>query len=161
MSDNNRRAEHLSAVQARILDYIIRFKDERGYAPSMREIAENVELKAVSSVSHQLNQLEKAGFIDLKDGLARGIQVLIEPEGLERADSENPVQFGDAAHVPLVGSIAAGVPITAEQNISEYVPVPRALTGKGDLFMLEIFLDLERIPLENFEISLEDENHEE
>ncbi|MEY4293658.1 MAG: hypothetical protein RIR29_308, partial [Actinomycetota bacterium] len=100
MSEKNRRAEHLSPVQARILDYIIRFKDQRGYAPSMREIAENVELKAVSSVSHQLNQLEKAGFIDLKDGLARGIQVLIEPEGLERAENDTPAQFGDAAHVP-------------------------------------------------------------
>ena len=133
-----RRAEHLSQTQARILEFIIRFKDERGYAPAMREIAENVDLKSVSSVKHQLDQLEKAGYIDTKDGLARGIQVLIEPEGFENQTSESPSQFGDAAHIPLVGRIAAGVPITAEQNVEEFMPVPRSLVGKGDLFMLEI-----------------------
>jgi repressor LexA len=133
-----RRAEHLSQTQARILEFIIRFKDERGYAPAMREIAENVELKSVSSVKHQLDQLEKAGYIDLKDGLARGIQVLIEPEGFSPVESDSPNQFGDAAHIPLVGRIAAGVPITAEQNVEEFMPVPRSLVGKGDLFMLEI-----------------------
>ena len=137
----DRRAEHLSQTQARILEFIIRFKDERGYAPAMREIAENVELKSVSSVKHQLDQLEKAGYLDLKDGLARGIQVLIEPEGLERVESASPTQFGDAAHIPLVGRIAAGVPITAEQNVEEFMPVPRSLVGKGDLFMLEIHGD--------------------
>ena len=137
-----RRASNLSPVQARMLEFIIRFKADRGYSPSMREIGDGVELKAVSSVKHQLDQLEKAGFIDLKDGLARGIQVLMEPEGLERQlDSESPISFGDAAHIPLVGQIAAGVPITAEQNIEEYMPVPRSLVGKAtgsDLFMLEI-----------------------
>lgn len=138
MSANNRRAESLSAVQARILEFVVRYKDQHGYSPAMREIAENVELKAVSSVKHQLDQLEKAGYISTRDGLARGIQVLMQPEGLDRAESDSAVSFGDAAHIPLVGRIAAGAPITAEQNIDEIMPVPRSLVGKGDLFMLEI-----------------------
>ena len=138
MSTNNRRAAALSPVQARILEFIVRYKDQFGYTPTMREIAESVELKAVSSVKHQLDQLDKAGYIATKDGAARGIQVLMEPEGLERAESDNPLSFGDAAHIPLVGRIAAGAPITAEQNIEEMMPVPRSLVGKGDLFMLEI-----------------------
>ena len=129
MSTNNRRAAALSPVQARILEFIVRYKDQYGYTPTMREIAESVELKAVSSVKHQLDQLDKAGYIATKDGAARGIQVLMEPEGLERAESDNPLSFG---------RIAAGAPITAEQNIEEIMPVPRSLVGKGDLFMLEI-----------------------
>ncbi len=138
MAANNRRSESLSAVQARILDFIVRYKDQYGSSPSMREISENVSLKAVSSVKHQLAQLEKAGYISTREGMARGIQVLIEPEGLDRVESDNPVSFGDAAHIPLVGRIAAGAPILAEQNIDEMMPVPRSLVGKGDLFMLEI-----------------------
>jgi repressor LexA len=128
----------LSAVQARILEFIIRYRDKHGYTPTMREIAEDAGLKAVSSVKYQLDQLDEAGYISTKDGLARGIQILMEPEGLERVESENAVSFGDAAHIPLVGRIAAGAPILAEQNIDEVMPVPRSLVGKGDLFMLEI-----------------------
>lgn len=128
----------LSPVQARILEFIIRYRDQHGYTPTMREIAEDAGLKAVSSVKYQLDQLDEAGYISTKDGLARGIQILMEPEGLERVESENPVSFGDAAHIPLVGRIAAGAPILAEQNIDEVMPVPRSLVGKGDLFMLEI-----------------------
>ena len=136
MASSNRGA--LSPVQARILEFIIRYRDQHGYTPTMREIAEDAGLKAVSSVKYQLDQLDEAGYISTKDGLARGIQILMEPEGLERAESENPVSFGDAAHIPLVGRIAAGAPILAEQNIDEVMPVPRSLVGKGDLFMLEI-----------------------
>jgi repressor LexA len=62
----------------------------------------------------------------------------MEPEGLVRSESDSPLSFGDAAHIPLVGRIAAGAPILAEQNIDEVMPVPRSLVGKGDLFMLEI-----------------------
>ncbi|MFM6963127.1 MAG: transcriptional repressor LexA [Micrococcales bacterium] len=128
----------LSSVQARILEFIIRYRDQHGYTPTMREIAEDAGLKAVSSVKYQLDQLDEAGYISTKDGLARGIQILMEPEGLERVESDNPVSFGDAAHIPLVGHIAAGAPILAEQNIEEVMPVPRSLVGKGELFMLEI-----------------------
>ena len=138
MAATNRNGGALSSVQARILEFIIRYRDQHGYTPTMREIAEDAGLKAVSSVKYQLDQLDEAGYISTKDGLARGIQILMEPEGLVRSESDSPLSFGDAAHIPLVGRIAAGAPILAEQNIDEVVPVPRSLVGKGDLFMLEI-----------------------
>jgi repressor LexA len=138
MAATNRNGGALSPVQARILEFIIRYRDQHGYTPTMREIAEDAGLKAVSSVKYQLDQLDEAGYISTKDGLARGIQILMEPEGLVRSESDSPLSFGDAAHIPLVGRIAAGAPILAEQNIDEVMPVPRSLVGKGDLFMLEI-----------------------
>ena len=138
MAANNRSGAPLSPVQTRILEFIIRYRDQHGYTPTMREIAEDAGLKAVSSVKYQLDQLDEAGYISTKDGLARGIQILMEPEGLVRSESESPLSFTDAAHIPLVGRIAAGAPILAEQNIEEVMPVPRSLVGKGDLFMLEI-----------------------
>ncbi len=138
MAATNRNGGALSPVQARILEFIIRYRDQHGYTPTMREIAEDAGLKAVSSVKYQLDQLDEAGYISTKDGLARGIQILMEPEGLVRAENESALSFGDAAHIPLVGRIAAGAPILAEQNIEEMMPVPRSLVGKGDLFMLEI-----------------------
>jgi repressor LexA len=138
MAATNRNGGALSPVQARILEFVIRYRDQHGYTPTMREIAEDAGLKAVSSVKYQLDQLDEAGYISTKDGLARGIQILMEPEGLVRTESDSPLSFGDAAHIPLVGRIAAGAPILAEQNIDEMMPVPRSLVGKGDLFMLEI-----------------------
>jgi repressor LexA len=138
MAATNRNGGALSPVQARILEFVIRYRDQHGYTPTMREIAEDAGLKAVSSVKYQLDQLDEAGYISTKDGLARGIQILMEPEGLVRSESDSPLSFGDAAHIPLVGRIAAGAPILAEQNIDEMMPVPRSLVGKGDLFMLEI-----------------------
>jgi repressor LexA len=131
------RAGQLSQTQARILDFIIRFKYEHGYSPVMREIAESVNLKSSSSVKHQLDRLAEAGYLDLKAGLARGIQVLISPPGMLESRREDEI-FGDLAQIPIVGRIAAGTPITAEQNIEEIIPVSRNLVGKGDLFILQI-----------------------
>jgi repressor LexA len=103
----------------------------------MREIAESVNLKSSSSVKHQLDRLAEAGYLDLKAGLARGIQVLISPPGMLESRREDEI-FGDLAQIPIVGRIAAGTPITAEQNIEEIIPVSRNLVGKGDLFILQI-----------------------
>lgn len=131
----------LSEVRERILQFIISYRNERGYLPSMREIGDAVELSAASSVKYQLSELEKAGYIAL-DGLARGIRILIEPEHLvEQTRSFDNAPYSDAAMVPLVGRIAAGVPITAEQNQEKIVPLPREYVGKGELFMLEVHGD--------------------
>jgi repressor LexA len=136
-----RRASSLSAMQERILQVIMRAKLDRGYTPSMREIGDEVGLKSSASVSHQLNQLELAGYISRDANLSRAIEVLIEPDGWQGQDStvrENSTPIGDAAMVPLVGRIAAGGPITAEQNVEEIFPLPRQLVGKGDLFLLKV-----------------------
>ena len=136
-----RRASSLSPMQERILQAIQRSKADRGYVPSMREIGEEVGLASTASVSHQLNQLELAGYIGRDPKRPRTIDVLIELPGWEEQGgvvSDNPTPIGDAAMVPMVGQIAAGTPITADQNIEEVFPLPRQLVGKGDLFLLKV-----------------------
>ncbi|WP_296632908.1 transcriptional repressor LexA [Rhodoluna sp.] len=136
-----RRASSLSPMQERILQAIQRSKADRGYVPSMREIGEEVGLSSTASVSHQLNQLELAGYISRDPQRPRTIDVLIELPGWEATGgeaSDNPTPIGDAAMVPMIGRIAAGGPITAEQNVEEIFPLPRQLVGKGDLFLLKV-----------------------
>ena len=134
-----RRRKSLSEKQLAILDAIQRSVASRGYPPSMREIGDAVGLSSLSSVTHQLNQLELSGYLRRDPNRPRALEVLID---LPRADSgtvsDNPTPVGDAAMVPLVGRIAAGIPITAEQQVDEIFPLPRQLVGKGDLFMLKV-----------------------
>ena len=140
-----RRRKSLSPRQLAILDVIQRSVSSRGYPPSMREIGDAVGLASLSSVTHQLNQLELSGYLRRDPNRPRALEVLIEiqraPEdvGTGDQDSFHPgVQVGDAAMVPLVGRIAAGIPITADQQIDEIFPLPRQLVGQGDLFMLKV-----------------------
>ncbi|QAY61859.1 transcriptional repressor LexA [Microbacterium protaetiae] len=134
-----RRRKSLSDKQMAILEVIQRSITRHGYPPSMREIGDAVGLKSLSSVTHQLNQLELSGYLRRDAGKTRAMEILIDLPG---ASTENPADtvpaVGDAALVPLVGQIAAGVPITAEQQIEEIFPLPRQLVGKGDLFMLKV-----------------------
>jgi repressor LexA len=134
-------SDSLTEIQAAILQMILQSKSSRGIVPSMREIAEAVGLNAVASVSYQLDNLEQKGYIRRKDNLSRNIEVLITPDGWEEADStqiENAIPMAATAMVPLVGQIAAGIPITAEQNVEEMYPLPRNLVGSGELFMLRV-----------------------
>ncbi|RUR01065.1 transcriptional repressor LexA [Labedella endophytica] len=135
-----RRRKSLSDKQRSILDMIQRSVSQRGYPPSMREIGDAVGLASLSSVTHQLNQLELSGYIRRDPNRPRALEVLIElPSNASASlDFENSTPVGDAAMVPLVGRIAAGVPITAEQHVEEVFPLPRQLVGKGDLFMLKV-----------------------
>jgi len=146
MSETRRRHE-LTPRQRTVLEMIIRYVDREGYTPSMQDIADECGFKSLSSVSHQLTQLELAGYIrrDLKK--SRGIEVLIDiTEALgdlgdgsgASVQADNVTPIGDAAMVPLVGRIAAGIPITADQQIEEVVPLPRQVVGNGNLFMLEV-----------------------
>jgi repressor LexA len=131
-----RRRRSLSEKQLAILEVIQRSVSTRGYPPSMREIGDAVGLASLSSVTHQLNQLQLSGYLRRDPNRTRALEVLIEvPTGEE---SESSVPVGDAAMVPLVGRIAAGIPITAEQQVEEVFPLPRQLVGKGDLFMLKV-----------------------
>lgn len=141
-----RRRKSLSQKQVSILEAIQRSLDQRGYPPSMREIGDAVGLASLSSVTHQLNQLELSGYLRRDPKKPRALEILIEiPRSAETADGEagpeNPIPVGDAAMVPLVGRIAAGIPITADQQIDEVFPIPRRLVGKGELFMLNVVGD--------------------
>lgn len=134
-----RRRKSLSDKQLAILDFIQRAVATRGYPPSMREIGDAVGLSSLSSVTHQLNQLELSGYLRRDPNRPRALEVLIEIQQEDRAVvSDNPTPIGDAAMVPLVGRIAAGIPITAEEMVDEVFPLPRQLVGKGELFMLKV-----------------------
>lgn len=139
---STRRRKNLSDKQRAILEYIGRSVDARGYPPSMREIGDAVGLSSLSSVTHQLNQLELSGYLRRDPNRPRALEVLIDmptTEGATTASELSPI--GDAAMVPLVGRIAAGIPITADQQVEEVVPLPRQLVGQGDLFMLKVVGD--------------------
>ncbi len=131
-----RRRKSLSEKQLAILEVIQRSVSSRGYPPSMREIGDAVGLASLSSVTHQLNQLELSGYLRRDPNRPRALEVLIDVPVADDAGTAAPV--GDAAMVPLVGRIAAGVPITAEQQVEEIFPLPRQLVGKGELFMLKV-----------------------
>ena len=140
-SGRTRRRKSLSDKQLAILDVIQRSVTSRGYPPSMREIGDAVGLASLSSVTHQLNQLELSGYLRRDPNRPRAMEVLIDipsiDEGVPTTADSSP-SVGDATLVPLVGRIAAGIPITAEQQVDEIFPLPRQLVGKGELFMLKV-----------------------
>lgn len=135
-----RRRTNLSDKQRAILEAIQRSVTTRGYPPSMREIGDAVGLSSLSSVTHQLGQLELSGYLRRDPNRPRAIEILIDLAPAEVTPETTP-SIGDAAMVPLVGRIAAGVPITADQQIDEIFPLPRQLVGKGELFMLKVVGD--------------------
>ncbi|MBD8584090.1 MULTISPECIES: transcriptional repressor LexA [unclassified Frigoribacterium] len=129
----------LTAKQESILAAIQASIAQSGYPPSMREIGDAVGLKSLSSVTHQLNQLELAGRIRRDPNRPRALEVLGEPAPVATVTSIlSTSDDGDTAHVPMVGRIAAGIPITAEQQVEDVMPLPRQLVGKGELFMLRV-----------------------
>lgn len=143
MRQSGRRQKNLSAKQLAILDVIGRSVNTRGYPPSMREIGDAVGLSSLSSVTHQLNQLELAGYLRRDPNRPRALEVLIEIPGSGDDTHASPTAapVGDAAMVPMVGRIAAGIPITADQQIEEVFPLPRQLVGSGELFILKVVGD--------------------
>lgn len=133
----------LTERQQRILAVIedaIRF---RGYAPSIREIGDASGLQSTSSVAYQLRELERKGFLRRDPNKPRAVDI----RSIERTDPNNQQQEDDprnllpTTYVPIVGQIAAGTPILAEQNVDEYYPIPQNLVGEGELFMLAVVGD--------------------
>ncbi len=105
----------------------------------MREICESTGLASTSSVSHQLNQLERAGFIKRHANTARTLEVIKRLTSVDDAPVlPNWQEEEDFVSVPVVGRIAAGTPITAEQNVEDSMALPKQLVGNGDLFMLRV-----------------------
>lgn len=137
-----RSPKPLTEKQQAILEFIARSVDSRGYPPSMREIGDAVGLSSLSSVTHQLSRLELAGHLRRDPNRPRALELLTELATTSQAVADSPsVQPEETAYVPLVGQIAAGVPITAEQQVEEIVPLPRGLVGGGQLFMLKVYGD--------------------
>ncbi|MGO4255672.1 transcriptional repressor LexA [Marmoricola sp. RAF53] len=142
-------ATGLTPRQKRILAVLRDAIEQRGYPPSIREIGELVGLASSSSVAHQLRVLEQKGFIRRDPNRPRALEVFL-PElmaarkAISSADDSDIDVTGigdavpDATHVPLVGRIAAGGPILAEERVEEIFPLPKTLVGEGTLFMLEV-----------------------
>ena len=136
----------LTASQQKILDAIRTEIEQKGYPPSMRQIGDMVGLASLSSVTHQLGRLETMGYIRRDPKLPRAIEVLDENGvGMHGSASSSlpelpnfEVGDEDLVPVPLVGRIAAGGPITAEQSVEDVLALPRQLVGSGKLFMLKV-----------------------
>ena len=121
----------LTSRQQAILDTIRRAVQERGYPPSVREIGDAVGLKSPSSVHAQMNTLEEMGFIRRNPARPRAIEVMVD--GGDPLEPTSPTR-----HVPLVGEIAAGGPILAEEQISEHLALPESMVGQGTIFALTV-----------------------
>ncbi len=142
-------ATGLTPRQQRILAHIRDCIELRGYPPSMREIGEAVGLTSSSSVAHQLKVLEEKGFLKRDPNRPRALEVFL-PEvmkarrSISSADEStyDETGVGDAmpaaSYVPMVGRIAAGGPILAEEQVTDVFPLPKQLVGDGTLFLLEV-----------------------
>ena len=119
----------ISEKQREILEYIKQEILQRGYPPAVREICEAVNLKSTSSVHSHLETLEKNGFISRDPTKPRAIEILDDDFNLTRREVVN---------VPVVGQVAAGEPILAEQNIQDYFPIPVEYMPNAETFMLKV-----------------------
>ena len=135
----------LTARQRAVLDTIRQSVEDRGYPPSMREIGEMVGRASPSSVKHQLQALERKGYLRRDPRRPRAIEVVHPDDSRPVAPldlGEEHLADDDAAprpaYVPVVGRIAAGGPVLAEQVVEDVFPLPRQLVGEGDLFLLRV-----------------------
>jgi repressor LexA len=135
----------LTPRQRKVLEVIRESVERRGYPPTVREIGEAVGLTSTSSVSHQLMTLQKKGFLRRDPSRPRAVDVR-SPSDAAAAETAHDEAAERAAHpqpayVPVVGRIAAGGPILAEQAVEEVFPLPRELVGSGTLFLLKVVGD--------------------
>jgi repressor LexA len=130
--------EGLTARQRRILSCIREWVGEHGYPPSVREIGEAVGLVSPSSVAYQLKELEKKGYLRRDPNRPRAVDVRPPSDLSAEEDEALHASRPTPAYVPLLGRIAAGGPILAEQAVEEVFPLPRELVGEGNLFTLQV-----------------------
>ena len=121
--------ERITEKQTEILEYIKECVLKKGYPPSVREICEAVHLKSTSSVHSHLETLEEKGYIRRDPTKPRTIEIIDEEFNPARRELVN---------IPVIGTVAAGQPILAEENISDYFPIPADILPNGDVFMLEV-----------------------
>jgi repressor LexA len=129
----------LTARQRAILEAIRDSVERRGYPPSIREICDAAGLASTSSVAHQLRALERKGYLRRDPNRPRAVDVrLADSAGTEVVTGPSGEAVPSPVFVPVVGRIAAGGPILAEQLIEDVFPLPRALVGEGTLFLLRV-----------------------
>ena len=135
----------LTDRQRKILTVIQDAVKDRGFPPTVREIADLVGLASPASVAHQLSALERKGFIKRDPNSPRAIDLTMPNKSGVAIDGLvggiEGEQTPEAAFVPLVGRIAAGGPILAEESIEALYPLPKEMVGNGELFMLEVVGD--------------------
>lgn len=160
--EHSQQSLALSNRQRQVLDAIRSHVAKHGYAPSFREIGDLVGLKSPSSVKHQLQVLADRGYIRIGAKKGRAIELVedqsastpsvpsksihqqaaqIFPFPTAAASTNDQESILESRDVPLVGRIAAGTPITAQQHIEDVMRLPERLTGTGNLFMLEVHGD--------------------
>jgi repressor LexA len=142
--DREADGDGLTQRQRRVLEVIRDSIERRGYPPSVREIGEAVGLSSASSVAHQLSVLQKKGWLRRDPNRPRALDVRLpgdSPHAAAVPDLVNEGQGSAPTYVPLVGRIAAGGPVLAEQAVEDVFPLPRELVGEGTLFMLKVVGD--------------------
>lgn len=122
--------EDLTKVQIDILEYIKQQIRIKNYPPSVREICEYTGLSSTSSVQYQLNNLITKGYLRRDPQKPRAIKLM--------KDNEDVVKVGDVVNVPILGKVAAGMPITAVEEHDDYFPLPTSMTKGGECFLLQI-----------------------
>ncbi len=125
-------SETLSARQTEILAFIEKTVGDRGYPPSVREIGEAVGLASPSTVHSHLHTLQRLGYLRRDPSKPRAIEVTADTASGTTAE-RRPTR-----HVPLVGDVAAGTGVLAQEQVEELVPLPADFTGDGELFMLRV-----------------------
>jgi len=148
LPDGPAGGDGLTPRQRLVLETIRSSVERRGYPPSMREIGDAVGLTSPSSVKHQLTVLERKGYVRRDPNRPRAIEV-VHPDdsrAIGRLDAHEPDEgYRDStptpSYVPVVGRIAAGGPILAEQVVEDVFPLPRQLVGDGELFLLKVVGD--------------------
>jgi len=136
----------LTERQRQILEHIRDAVADRGYPPSMREIGEAVGLTSTSSVTHQLRTLQEKGYLRRDPNRPRAMEVVMPNESVNDATEATASALAaplsdNVTDVPLVGRIAAGGPILADQAVEDVFTLPTQLTGHGELFMLKVVGD--------------------
>jgi len=122
----------LAGKRRRILEFIAEQIRDRGYPPSVREIGEAVGLTSPSTVHTHLQVLQREGYLQRDPTKPRAIIVSWEPS------SGAAIRVRPVAHVPLIGHVAAGTGVLAEESVEELLPIPQDFTGSGELFMLKV-----------------------
>ncbi|MFL6063742.1 MAG: transcriptional repressor LexA [Friedmanniella sp.] len=153
LPDGPADAHGLTRRQRRILEVIKEAVETRGYPPSIREMGESVGLASSSSVAHQLKVLEQKGFLRRDPNRPRALEVLLpgdevaEVPATPRSDGGSVAEHDETGvndtypapvHVPVLGRIAAGGPILAEEQVEDVFALPRQLVGEGTMFLLEV-----------------------